>query len=55
MPQRKKRRYRTQVPVPPTVPISMPRELDQGAALRALAELLRFVADRLIDLSRRRP
>lgn len=47
---KKKKRQSIEVPLPPLPP---PRA-DQGVILRVLADVLRFVADRLSDLARPR-
>lgn len=47
---KKKKRHPIEMPLPPLPP---PRA-QQGVILRMLADVLRFVADRLADLARQR-
>jgi hypothetical protein len=49
--KRNRRPYRTEVPLPK--PLPAPTEPGLGPALHALADLLRFVADRLVEIARR--
>jgi hypothetical protein len=53
MPQKKKKKPPISKPYPIEVPLPPKPTASRGVILRALADLLRFIADGLVELARR--